>query len=109
MVKKTVLLLVIALIAAGAVVMSYGADMVIDGIGLLVMLIGCAIGIVRIIKRKNKDKEAKKTWMMPLICTCLSVVFLGIAGIIHFSGSVIIALLGAVLLAVAGFIEYRRL
>ena len=108
--KKNVLpllLLVIAPIAVGAVIMSYGADMVIDGIGLLIMLIGCGIGVARIIKRKLKD--AKLPFWAPLICTCLSVVCLGIAGRIHFSGSVVLALLGAVLLAVASIIEYRRL
>ena len=58
--KKNVLpllLLVIAPIAVGAVIMSYGADMVIDGIGLLIMLIGCGIGVARIIKRKLKDAK----------------------------------------------------
>lgn len=93
-----------ALIAAGAVVMSYGVDWLIDTAGCIVMLCGALLATV--IAVKNRDD--KKRWIVSLVCAWLGVVVLAIAGLVRFKGVVILALAGAVLIAAYWYIEYKR-
>ena len=62
--KKSVWVTVAAaLIAAGAVVMSYGVDWLIDPAGCIVMLCGALLATV--IAVKNRDD--KKRWIVSLV------------------------------------------
>ena len=85
-----------ALIAAGAVIMSYGVDWLIDTAGCIVMLCGALLATV--IAVKNRDD--KKRWIVSLVSA--------IAGVVRFKGVVILALAGAVLIVVYWYIEYKR-
>ena len=103
--KKSVWVTVAAaLIAAGAVIMSYGVDWLIDTAGCIVML--CGAFLATVIAVKNRD--SKKRWIASLVCAWLGVVVLAIAGFVRFKGLIILALAGAVLIAVYWYIEYKR-
>lgn len=92
------------LIAVGAVIMSYGAEWLIDTVGCIVML--CGVALATFIAVKNKD--GKKRWIASLVCAWLGVIVLTIAGLVHFKGAIILALAGAVLIAAYWYIEYKR-
>ena len=103
--KKSMWVTVAAvLIAVGAIIMSYGVDWLIDTAGCIVMLCGALLAAV--IAVKNRDD--KKRWIVSLVCAWLSVIVLTIAGFVRFKGLIILALAGAVLIAVYWYIEYKR-
>ena len=98
--KKSMWVTVAAvLIAVGAIIMSYGVDWLIDTAGCIVML--CGAFLATVIAVKNRDD--KKRWIVSLVCAWLGVVVL-----VRFKGVVILALAGAVLIAVYWYIEYKR-
>ena len=85
--KKFFLILALALIAGGAVCMSYSTYWVFDVIGGIVLIVGCALATV-----------------IALLCALYTaVVLLLIAGAVTFSGTILLAILGSAALILFGF------
>ena len=47
-----------------------------------------------------KNRDSKKRWIVSLVCAWLGIVVLTIAGFVRFKGLIVLALAGAVLIAV---------
>ena len=97
--KKSVFILVLALVAAGAVGMSYGSYWVVDVLGFAVMAAGCAIGTMYAVKTADK-----KVLTAALCMLYLALVLLTVAGAVLFAGSILFAIMGAAAFAVFGFL-----
>lgn len=102
--KNTVWVIALVLVAAGAFVMAYGVHWLIDAIGALLLLAGA--GVVTYVILKNKDKE--KRWIYSLVCALLGVIILAVAGLVRFEGVLILALVGAILVVACRYIEFKR-
>ena len=102
--KKTIWIIALALIAVGTFVMAYGVHWLVDAIGGLLLLAG--VGTATYVILKNKDRE--KRWIYSLVCAWLGVIVLAVAGWVRFEGVLIFALVGAVLVVVCRYIEFKR-
>ena len=97
--KKSVFILVLALVAAGAVCMGYASYWAFDVLGFAVMAAGCAIGTMYAVKTADK-----KVLTAALCMLYLALVLLTVAGAVLFAGSILFAIMGAAALAVFGFL-----
>ena len=97
--KKSFFILAAALIAVGAVCMSYGSYWAFDVLGFAVMAAGCAIGTVYAVKTADK-----KVLTAALCMLYLALVLLTVAGAVLFAGSILFAIMGAAAFAVFGFL-----
>lgn len=97
--KKFFLILALALIAGGAVCMSYSTYWVFDALGAFVLIVGCALATVYTIKTVKK----KPTHIALLCALYTAVVLLLIAGAVTFSGTILLAILGSAALILFGF------
>ena len=97
--KKFFLILALALIAGGAVCMSYSTYRVFDVIGGIVLIVGGALATVYAIKTVKKTST-----LIALLCALYTaVVLLLIAGAVTFSGTILLAILGSAALILFGF------
>jgi len=97
--KKFFLILALALIAWGAVCMSYSTYWVFDALGAFVLIVGCALATVYTIKTVKKTPT-----LIALLCALYTaVVLLLIAGAVTFSGTILLAILGSAALILFGF------
>ena len=97
--KKFFLILALALIAWGAVCMSYSTYRVFDAIGGIVLIVGGALATVYAIKTVKKTPT-----LIALLCALYTaVVLLLIAGAVTFSGTILLAILGSAALILFGF------
>ena len=102
--KGMIWVFALVLIGCGAFVMAYGADWFIDTIGALLLFFGAAFASRSIVK--NKDE--KKQWIYSLVCAWAGVIVLTVAGLVRFNGSLMLAFVGAVLIVVCRYVEFKR-
>ena len=97
--KKFFLILALALIAGGAVCMSYSTYWVFDVIGGIVLIVGGVLATVYAIKTVKS-----KPILIVLLCALYAaVVLLLIAGTVTLSGTILLAILGSAALIIYGF------
>ena len=101
--KRIVLLIVLALVAAGAVCMSYSSYWVFDALGALAVITGGIVGTISVIKCLKKPQL-----VTALIALYTAVVLLIIAGSVLFSGTILIAILGTAALVIFGFLVRKK-
>lgn len=97
--KKFFLILALILIAAGAACMSYSAYWVFDVLAGAAILVGAGLATAYALKAKISKRKR-----IVLLCALyVAVVLLIIAGSVLFSGTILLAILGAAALTVYGF------
>ncbi len=101
--KRFIFTLIFALIVLGAFCMSYSDYWAFDVLGGSLIVIGGIIATVKTLKLENKALK------ITLLCLLyLAIILLLIAGSVRFSGTIILAIMGAAALVTYGFLIYTK-
>lgn len=97
--KKVFLFVILAVIAVGAICMSYSSYWAFDALGAVAIIAGSIAGTIATVRHLKGRKR-----VAALIALYTAVVLLIVAGSVLFSGTILIAFMGAAALAVFGFL-----
>ena len=97
--KKVFLFVILAVIAVGAICMSYSSYWAFDVLGAVAIIAGSIAGTIATARHLKGRKR-----VAALIASYTAVVLLIVAGSVLFSGTILIAIMGAAALVVFGFL-----